>query len=125
MRTIFCCAASLSLLLAGCEPPEPDLASTPAPAASDSVARARYRMTGTEVFSGCYYQGQRYSVGGVRVQDGVLKKCVDQARWHNVDGFGNLIPEDPTVEDTLSVRDTLSVADTTATAAATTRPGTR
>ena len=22
--------------------------------------------------------------------------------WHNVDGFGNLIPEDPAVEDTLS-----------------------
>ena len=32
----------------------------------------------------------------------MLKKCVSESTWHNVDGFGNLIPEDPAVEDTLT-----------------------
>jgi hypothetical protein len=101
----------LSLLLAGCEPPEPEPV-TPPPAVADSLPPVQTRVA-QEVFDGCYYQGQRYSVGGVRVQDGVLKKCVEESRWHNVDGFGNLIPEDPSVEDTLSAPDTTAVADTT------------
>ena len=117
MRSIVCLTAVLSLLLAGCEPPEPEPVMQPSPAASDSVTPVR-RASGPDPFNGCYYQGQRYSVGGVRAQDGVLKKCVDEGRWHNVDGFGNVIPEDPSVEDTLSVRDTLSPPDTTATASA-------
>ena len=117
MRSIACLTASLSLLLAGCEPPEPEPIMTPPATASDSAAPTRPRAA-HDVFDGCYYQGQRFSVGGVRAQDGVLKKCVDGGRWQNVDGFGNLIPEDPSVEDTLSVRDTLSPADTTAATAA-------
>lgn len=120
MRSILCLTAACSLLLAGCEPPEPEQAMMP-PASSDTLP-VRQRATGPDAFDGCYYQGQRYSVGGVRVQDGVLKKCVDEGRWHNVDGFGNLIPEDPTVEDTLSVSDTLAVPDTTDTASTTGLP---
>ena len=113
MRSIICLTAACSLLLAGCEPPEPEQAMI-SPAASDTIPPVRQRVGAPDAFDGCYYQGQRYSVGGVRAQDGVLKKCVEEARWHNVDGFGNLIPEDPSVQDTLSP-DTLSVADTTGT----------
>lgn len=116
MRSTLCLTAALSLLFAGCEPPEPEQTMTPPPAASDSVAPVRHRVAASDGFDGCYYQGQRYSIGGVRAQDGVLKKCVEESRWHNVDGFGNLIPEDPSVQDTLSVPDTLSPADTTASA---------
>lgn len=112
MRSTVCLTAVLSLLLAGCEPPEPEPVTPPPPATTDSLPPARARVT-QDAFDGCYYQGQRYSVGGVRAQDGVLKKCAEENRWHNVDGFGNLIPEDPSVEDTLSAPDTTTVADTT------------
>ena len=111
MRSTVCLTALLTLLLAGCEPPEPDQTMTMAPA--DTVTPARSRMA-VDAFVGCYYQGQRYSVGAVRAQDGVLKKCVDEGRWHNVDGFGNRIPEDPSVRDTLTPPDSTAVADTTA-----------
>lgn len=114
MRSIVCLTAAISLLLAGCEPPEPDQTMTMAPA--DTVAPSRPRLASGDAFVGCYYQGQRYSVGAVRVQDGVLKKCVDEGRWHNVDGFGNRIPEDPSVQDTLTPPDSTAVADTTAAA---------
>jgi hypothetical protein len=119
VRSILCLTAALSLLLAGCEPPEPEQVTTPATVDSDTAAPLRPRADSRDMFDGCYYQGQRYSVGGVRAQDGVLKKCVDGGRWQNVDGFGNLIPEDPSVQDTLSVPDSLAPGDTTATATAT------
>jgi len=113
VRSILCLTAAFAILLAGCQPPEPDQVPSPSPAASDTIPPLRQRVAAPDAFDGCYYQGQRYSIGAVRAQDGVLKKCVEEGRWHNVDGFGNLIPEDP------SVQDTLSVPDTTATAAAT------
>lgn len=104
---VLAAAAALSW---GCEPPVTEQVAEPAPA--DTAPPVRQRVA-ADVFDGCYYQGQRFSVGAVRAQDGVLKKCVDESVWHNVDGFGNLIPEDP------SVQDTLTPPDTTATAAAT------
>lgn len=97
--------------LAGCQPPPADQNEEPAPA--DTTPVVRTRTSSVDGFDGCYYQGQRFSIGAVKIQDGVLKKCIEEGIWHNVDGFGNLTPEDP------SVQDTLSAADTTATAAAT------
>jgi hypothetical protein len=87
----------------GCEPPPTDQVAEPAPA--DTTPPVRTRLA-SDPFDGCYYQGQRFSLGAVRAQDGVLKKCVEESTWHNVDGFGNLIPEDPSVQDTLSPPDT-------------------
>ena len=98
-RSALVLAASIALV-AGCDPPQTELApEAAAPADTAPLPRPR---TAVEAFDGCYYQGQRFSLGAVRAQDGVLKKCVSESTWHNVDGFGNLIPEDPSVEDTLS-----------------------
>ena len=83
-----------------CQPPAEEV-DEPA-AVPDTTPAVRQRASGADPFDGCYYQGQRFSMGAVKIQDGVLKKCVEQRTWHNVDGFGNLIPEDPAVEDTLS-----------------------
>jgi hypothetical protein len=83
-----------------CQPPAEE---TVEPAAvPDTTPAVRQRVSAADRFDGCYYQGQRFSMGAVKIQDGVLKKCVEESTWHNVDGFGNLIPEDPSVEDTLS-----------------------
>jgi hypothetical protein len=92
---------AIALFLAvACQPPADDV-NEPA-AVPDTTPAVRQRASAADVFDGCYYQGQRFSMGAVKIQDGVLKKCVTQRTWHNVDGFGNLIPEDPAVEDTLS-----------------------
>jgi hypothetical protein len=92
---------AVTLLFAiACQPPAEEVVEpVPAP---DTIPAARQRVRATDSFDGCYYQGQRFSMGAVKIQDGVLKKCVEERTWHNVDGFGNLIPEDPSVEDTLS-----------------------
>jgi hypothetical protein len=87
------------LLAAACQPPAEDIGD--ATAVPDTTPAARARVA-SDVFDGCYYQGQRFSVGAVKIQDGVLKKCIEERSWHNVDGFGNVLPEDPSVEDTLS-----------------------
>ncbi|HEY7471331.1 MAG TPA: hypothetical protein VIE68_03200 [Gemmatimonadota bacterium] len=102
-------ALVLASLALGCQPPPADVKEELAPA--DTTPIVRQRATSIDAFDGCYYQGQRFSIGAVKIQDGVLKKCVEEGIWHSVDGFGNLIPEDP------SVQDTLSPADTTATTA--------
>lgn len=92
---------AISLFLAvACQPPAEDV-NEPA-AVPDTTPAVRQRVSSVDSFDGCYYQGQRFSIGAVKIQDGVLKKCVEERTWHNVDGFGNLIPEDPAVEDTLS-----------------------
>jgi hypothetical protein len=88
------------LLAAACQPPAEEVVE-PA-AVPDTIPPVRQRAGAGDPFDGCYYQGQRFSMGAVKIQDGVLKKCVEQRTWHNVDGFGNRIPEDPSVEDTLS-----------------------
>lgn len=103
MRHSVLVLAAAATFAMGCEPPPADPVVQPAPA--DSTPPVRTRVA-SDPFDGCYYQGQRFSVGAVRAQDGVLKKCVEESSWHNVDGFGNLIPEDPSVEDTLSPPDT-------------------
>jgi hypothetical protein len=92
-------AATLLFAIA-CQPPAED-AAEPA-AVPDTIPAVRQRVSAVDPFDGCYYQGQRFSMGAVKIQDGVLKKCVEERTWHNVDGFGNQIPEDPSVEDTLS-----------------------
>jgi hypothetical protein len=109
VRTATCLVLVLAAIGLGCEPPpaEPE-AETPAPA--DTTPVARQRMNQPDAFDGCYFQGQRFSLGAVKIQDGVRKKCVEGAIWHNVDGFGNLTPEDPAVEDTLSTADTIATA---------------
>lgn len=109
-------AAYLVLVFAafglGCEPPpaEPEAET---PAAADTTPIVRQRVNQPDAFDGCYFQGQRFSLGAVKIQDGVRKKCVEEGIWHNVDGFGNLTPEDPAVEDTLSAPDTIATAATT------------
>lgn len=110
-RPTFVYAASIVLAL-GCDPPQTELAPEAA-APADTAPPPRMRPAG-DTFDGCYYQGQRFSLGAVRAQDGVLKKCVSESTWHNVDGFGNLIPEDPAVEDTLSTPPGASAPDTAA-----------
>jgi hypothetical protein len=87
-------------LAAACQPPTEDVDESAA--VPDTTPAVRQRASAADPFDGCYYQGQRFSMGAVKIQDGVLKKCVEQRTWHNVDGFGNRIPEDPAVEDTLS-----------------------
>lgn len=92
---------AVSLLFAvACQPPAEEVSETAA--VPDTTPAVRPRVNAADPFDGCYYQGQRFSMGAVKIQDGVLKKCVEERTWHNVDGFGNLIPEDPSVEDTLS-----------------------
>jgi hypothetical protein len=92
---------ALALLLAiACQPPAEEVGETTT--VPDTTPAVRPRVSAADAFDGCYYQGQRFSMGAVKIQDGVLKKCVEERTWHNVDGFGNLIPEDPSVEDTLS-----------------------
>ena len=92
---------AVTLLFAvACQPPAEEVDETAA--VPDTTPAVRQRVSAADPFDGCYYQGQRFSMGAVKIQDGVLKKCVEQRTWHNVDGFGNLIPEDPAVEDTLS-----------------------
>jgi hypothetical protein len=93
-------AATFLLAVVACQPPAEEATETAA--APDTTPAVRQRVGATDAFDGCYYQGQRFSMGAVKIQDGVLKKCVERRTWHNVDGFGNLIPEDPAVEDTLS-----------------------
>ena len=93
-------AATLLLAVVACQPPAEEVTETAA--APDTMPAVRQRAGAADPFDGCYYQGQRFSMGAVKIQDGVLKKCVERRTWHNVDGFGNLIPEDPAVEDTLS-----------------------
>ncbi|HET6361418.1 MAG TPA: DUF1496 domain-containing protein [Gemmatimonadota bacterium] len=88
------------LLAAACQPPAEEVDETVV--VPDTTSQIRQRASANDPFDGCYYQGQRFSMGAVKIQDGVLKKCVEERTWHNVDGFGNLIPEDPSVEDTLS-----------------------
>ncbi len=90
----------LLLLAVACQPPAEEVGETTA--VPDTTPAVRPRVSAADPFDGCYYQGQRFSMGAVKIQDGVLKKCVEERTWHNVDGFGNLIPEDPAVEDTLS-----------------------
>lgn len=93
---------AVTLLFAvACQPPAEEVDETAA--VPDTTPAVRQRVSAADPFDGCYYQGQRFSMGAVKIQDGVLKKCVERRTWHNVDGFGNLIPEDPAVEDTLSV----------------------
>ena len=92
--------AATLLLAVACQPPAEE-GVEPA-AIPDTTQPVRQRMSAADPFDGCYYQGQRFSMGAVKIQDGVLKKCVEQRTWHNVDGFGSRIPEDPAVEDTLS-----------------------
>lgn len=92
--------ATTLLLAVACQPPTEEV--EPPAAVPDTTPAVRQRVSASDTFDGCYYQGQRFSMGAVKIQDGVLKKCVEQRTWHNVDGFGNLIPEDPAVEDTLS-----------------------
>ena len=92
--------AATLLLAVACQPPaEEGVGPATVP---DTTQPVRQRASAADPFDGCYYQGQRFSMGAVKIQDGVLKKCVEERTWHNVDGFGNLIPEDPAVEDTLS-----------------------
>jgi hypothetical protein len=92
--------AVMLLFWVACQPPAEEVVE-PA-AVPDTIPPVRQRVSAADPFDGCYYQGQRFSMGAVKIQDGVLKKCVEESTWHNVDGFGNLIPEDPSVEDTLS-----------------------
>jgi hypothetical protein len=88
------------LFAVACQPPAEE---TVEPVAvPDTTPAVRQRVSTPDSFDGCYYQGQRFSMGAVKIQDGVLKKCVEERTWHNVDGFGNRIPEDPSVQDTLS-----------------------
>lgn len=101
MRNTVRFVAALAVFSLGCQPP-PDDPATLQPGAADTTPTVRHRVSPPEAFDGCYFQGQRFSIGAVKIQDGVLKKCVEEGIWHNVDGFGNLTPEDPSVEDTLS-----------------------
>lgn len=106
--------AAVAVFSLGCQPP-PDDPVADQPAAADTTTAVRHRVSPPESFNGCYFQGQRFSIGAVKIQDGVLKKCIEESIWHNVDGFGNLTPEDPSVEDTLSAPDTTATAATTTT----------
>ena len=114
MRNTVRFVAALAVLSLGCQPP-PDDPAADQPAAADTTPLVRHRVSPPEAFDGCYFQGQRFSIGAVKIQDGVLKKCIEEGIWHNVDGFGNLTPEDPAVEDTLSAPDTTATAATTTT----------
>jgi hypothetical protein len=96
----------------GCEPPPAEPEAGPS-AAADTTPIVRQRVNQPDAFDGCYFQGQRFSLGAVKIQDGVRKKCIEEGIWHNVDGFGNLTPEDPSIEDTLSAPDTIATATTT------------
>lgn len=117
MRNTVRLVAALAAFSLGCQPPPTDkVVEEPAPA--DTTPIVRHRVSPADAFEGCYFQGQRFSIGSVKIQDGVRKKCIEEGIWHNVDGFGNLTPEDP------SVQDTLTVSDTTATAAVTGQPAT-
>ena len=102
---------ALAALASGCQPPPADQTEEPAPA--DTTPVARPRASAVDGFDGCYYLGQRFSIGAVKIQDGVLKKCIEDGIWHNVDGFGNLTPEDPSIQDTLTPADTTVTASTT------------
>jgi hypothetical protein len=93
------CVVTL-LLAVACQPPAEEVGETAT--MPDTTPAVQQRSGAADPFDGCYYQGQRFSMGAVKIQDGVLKKCVEERTWHNVDGFGNVIPEDPAVEDTLS-----------------------
>ena len=67
---------AIALFLAvACQPPADDV-NEPA-AVPDTTPAVRQRASAADVFDGCYYQGQRFSMGAVKIQDGVLKKCVD------------------------------------------------
>jgi hypothetical protein len=103
--------AALAAFSLGCQPPPTDEVAEPAPA--DTTPIVQHRVSPGDTFEGCYFQGQRFSVGSVKIQDGVRKKCIEESVWHNVDGFGNLTPEDPSVQDTLSPPDTTATAATT------------
>ena len=116
MRNTVRLVAALAAFSLGCQPPPTDEVADE-PASADTTPIVRHRVSPPEAFDGCYFQGQRFSIGAVKIQDGVLKKCIEEGIWHNVDGFGNLTPEDPSVEDTLS-----APADTTATGEATGQP---
>ena len=100
MQKAHCIFAVTLLFAVACQPPAEEVGETTA--VPDTTTVVRPRASASDPFDGCYYQGQRFSMGAVKIQDGVLKKCVEERTWHNVDGFGNLIPEDPSVEDTLS-----------------------
>ena len=105
---------AVSLFFAfACQPPAEEVVE-PA-AVPDTTPVVRQRVSSADPFDGCYYQGQRFSMGAVKIQDGVLKKCVEERTWHNVDGFGNQIPEDPSVEDTLSAPAAEATTETGAT----------
>ena len=109
MRKVLLVTA-LAAIATACQPPPADETEEPAPA--DTTPIVRSRTSGVDAFDGCYYQGQRFSIGAVKIQDGVLKKCVEEGIWHNVDGFGNVSPEDPSVQDTLSPPDTTATPST-------------
>lgn len=104
--------APLAVLFLACEPPQTDQ-TLDRTAPADTVPAISQRVSAPDAFHGCYFQGQRFSIGAVMIQDGVRKKCVEKGVWHNVDGFGNLTPEDPAVEDTLSVPDTAATVPPT------------
>lgn len=111
MRSATRLGIALMVLGLGCEPPPAEPEAGP-PAAADTTPIVRQRVSQPDAFGGCYFQGQRFSLGAVKIQDGVRKKCIEEGIWHNVDGFGNLTPEDPSVEDTLSAPDTIATAAT-------------
>ena len=112
MRSATRLGIALIVFSFGCEPPPAEPEAGP-PATADTTPIVRPRVNQPDVFDGCYFQGQRFSLGAVKIQDGVRKKCIEEGIWHNVDGFGNLTPEDPSVEDTLSAPDTIATAATT------------
>ena len=103
---------AVTLLLAvACQPPAEEVGETTA--VPDTTPVVRPRASASDPVDGCYYQGQRFSMGAVKIQDGVLKKCVEDGIWHNVDGFGNVTPEDPSIQDTLTPADTTATTSTT------------
>ena len=112
MRSATRLGIALIVFSFGCEPPPAEPEAGP-PATADTTPIVRPRVNQPDAFDGCYFQGQRFSLGAVKIQDGVRKKCIEEGIWHNVDGFGNLTPEDPSVEDTLSAPDTIATAATT------------
>ena len=102
--------AAIAVFSLGCQPPPEEPVADPS-AVADTTPAVRQRVSQPDAFDGCYFQGQRFSIGAVKIQDGVLKKCIEEGIWHNVDGFGNLTPEDPTVEDTLSTAATTAIGE--------------
>ncbi|HET6638578.1 MAG TPA: hypothetical protein VFH82_07340, partial [Gemmatimonadota bacterium] len=65
MHNRWCIAATL-LFAVACQPPAEEVIE-PA-AAPDTTPAVRQRASAGDPFDGCYYQGQRFSMGAVKIQ---------------------------------------------------------